>query len=96
MSKLDIVTVSTTFKPAAYQGGTMPAGLSLAVHCFRAAADGQLEHRIDDKHAAMIPPDGMADYALLWPECADLVRQLAPGVKLETALSKKKAAARRR
>jgi hypothetical protein len=37
------------------------------------AADGQLEHRMDDKLRATVPPESWADYCKEWPVCRDVV-----------------------
>jgi hypothetical protein len=50
--------------------------VTFAWHTFRRADDGQLEHLLDGRLWATVPPEGMRDYARTWPQCQDLVDQL--------------------
>lgn len=88
MSKIDRVGIGFSHSALAYadQNGApvtaMPTPM-LAHHHFFATPDGQLGHNIDGKLRAIVPPEGMAEYARLWPDCADLAKEL--GAKVATA-----------
>ena len=45
----------------------------VAIHVFRDGADGQLEHLIDGKLRATVPPEGWNDYVREYPDAADVV-----------------------
>lgn len=50
------------------------AGLPMmAIHTFAKGRDGQLEHSIDGKLRAQVPPEGWADYCREYPEAQDIV-----------------------
>lgn len=53
--------------------------LVLGWHRFFETADHQLGHEIDGDLRAVVPPEGMRDYAAAWPQCAELVGQLLRG-----------------
>lgn len=77
-----IATVSSNYSPRAYQRDgegelvTNPPPAALAQHEFRASADGELEHYIDGRLRATVPPEGLAGYAHFWPDCAPLAQTL--------------------
>lgn len=79
---LDIVIIGANASPAAYcdhETGkpvtTMPP-IQFSAHRFYETVDHQLGHDIDGVPRAVIPPEGMRDYAACWPACAALVDQL--------------------
>jgi hypothetical protein len=81
-SPLATVNVGTSFSPLAYcDANGRPATImptpTLAVHHFEARADGQMEHHIDGRLRAIVPPEGLADYARYWPDCLAVARTLA-------------------
>lgn len=41
-------------------------------HTVRAAADGQLEHYMDDKLRATVPPESWDAYCKEWPVCREV------------------------
>lgn len=45
-------------------------------HFVRPAADGQLEHWIDDKLRATVPPESWDAYCKEWPMCRDVADSL--------------------
>lgn len=58
-------------------GFDQSAGIPLlAIHTFEEAADGQLNHLIDGRLRATVPPEGWADYVRQWPEAGDIVDAL--------------------
>jgi hypothetical protein len=50
--------------------------LVMAVHEFVARDDGQLEHHIDGRLRAIVPPEGLRDYIEQWPACEPVARTL--------------------
>lgn len=54
---------------------TLPPA-ELASHVFEATADGCLLHTIDGFARALVPPEGIADYARCWPACEPVAREL--------------------
>lgn len=42
-------------------------------HTVRPAADGQLEHYMDDKLRAVVPPESWDAYCKEWPVCREVV-----------------------
>ena len=45
-------------------------------HTVRPAADGQLEHWMDDKLRATVPPESWDDYCKEWPVCREVADSL--------------------
>jgi hypothetical protein len=81
MHKLSLVVIGANFSPAAYQDAhgalvTMPPAPELALHEFRPGADGTLEHWMDGRLRATVPPEGLQGYADHWPQCAELAAML--------------------
>jgi len=78
---VNVITVGVNFSPKAYQDAegravtVLPSPL-LAVHEYAATADGRLLHRIEGRDRALVPPEGLDDYARLWPDCAPVVEAL--------------------
>ena len=77
-----LATIGTSFSPAAYcdrETGrpvtTLPQP-ELATHVFEPTGDGCLRHSVNGRERAIVPPEGLDDYALTWPACADLARTL--------------------
>lgn len=95
MSKLDVVTVGPLHSPRAYvdRETGKPTGVAPTVlfgtHRFFETDDHQLGHEIDGVLRATVPPDGMKEYAELWPDCKDLVGQLRRGSSAKTEKSEK-------
>ncbi len=50
--------------------GSMPM---MTIHTFAKGKDGQLEHHIDGRLRAQVPPEGWADYCREYPEAQDIV-----------------------
>lgn len=58
-------------------GFDMKNGLPvIALHVFRAADDGQLEHYIDGIKRAVVPPEGWENYVQTWPDAGDVIDSL--------------------
>jgi len=55
---------------------TSPPMPIMAMQEFKKAADGQLEHWIDGRLRATIPPEAWDDYAEMWPNAADFISGL--------------------
>lgn len=54
-----------------------PGNVPLVVmHTFEATSDGQLQHSIDGRVRATVPPEGWKDYCLTFPEARDIVDSL--------------------
>lgn len=83
-----IATIAANLSALAY-GNAPGLPVSLAFHEFDRAPDGRLAHVIDGKLRALVPPEGMRDYAEAWPDCRPLVEQLLnvpqPGADLSAA-----------
>lgn len=83
MSNKSIVTVGPRHSAKAYvdrdtgKPTASPPAVMFANHRYFETDDHQLGHEIDGKLVATVPPEGMADYAEHWPDCKDLVAQLA-------------------
>lgn len=73
-------------KTKSYYGFDKFAGVAvIAIHTFEAAPDGQLNHLIDGRLRASVPPEGWADYCRNYPEAKDIVDALTikPAAQLE-------------
>lgn len=58
-------------------GFDQSAGIPLmAIHTFQVAPDGQLEHIINGRLRATVPPEGWADYATTWPDAQSVIDAL--------------------
>jgi hypothetical protein len=86
MSKLSRIGYGLSVSPHAYTDQetgkltALPPAAVVALHEFRPAADGHLEHSIDGVLRAIVPPEGLAEYAKAWPDAAELVRAITgPG-----------------
>lgn len=71
-----VIHFGCNFSPAAYSGTLPAAPVILCAHEFAATADGQLEHRMDGKLCATVPPAGFDDYLHAWPQCAPVLAEL--------------------
>lgn len=77
-----VVTIGNAFSPEAYRAGQGSRGLEvmprpeLVQHEFLARADGQLEHLIDGRSRAIVPPEGFDAYVHCWPAAAPVVKTL--------------------
>lgn len=82
MSRIARVGYGANISPLAYtdretgQLTSMPPPPQLALHEFRPTDDGGIEHYIDGKLRASVPADALAEYARIWPDCADLAGEL--------------------
>lgn len=62
-------------------------------HTVRPAADGQLEHWMDDKLRAIVPPESWDAYCKEWPVCRDVVdsmrlpREQSPSAVLQETVN---------
>jgi hypothetical protein len=45
----------------------------MGIHTFSSTSDGQLQHEIDGKIRATVPPEGWADYCKEYPDAQDIV-----------------------
>jgi hypothetical protein len=82
MNPLAIATIGATFSPFAYSDRdtgrtltTVPTA-QLASHEFLPLPDGRMAHVIDGRERAIVPPEGLAEYARAWPQCAALAKAL--------------------
>lgn len=79
---IDAVGFALDVSPRAYfdqendRMATTPPMPIMAMHEFKESADHQLEHWIDGKLRATIPPEAWADYVAVWPIAADFVESL--------------------
>lgn len=97
----ELVTVGAAHSPKAYADEkgrpvTMAPLPELVNHHFSISDAGELVHAIEGRVRAVIPPEGMREYAELWPDSAPLVKSFlqtlravtgrpAPGAKPATA-----------
>lgn len=60
--------------------GGMPI---MAIHTFEPSSDGQLNHTIDGRLRATVPPEGWAEYVRQWPEAGDIIAAMTRRVEPE-------------
>lgn len=102
MSRIDVMVVGAGHAALAYADretgkptATPPAPVFVN-HRFYETVDHQLGHDIDGRLVAIVPPEGMKDYAEIWPDCADLVAALKKPLPSEKPPIEKKAAKKTR
>lgn len=71
-----VLSFGPNYSPRAYNGTLPGAPIQFAAHEFLATDDGQLQHLIDGKLCATVPPAGFRDYAECWPDAAPVIATL--------------------
>lgn len=71
-----VLSFGPNYSPRAYNGTLPGAPIQFAAHEFLATADGQLQHMIDGKLCATVPPEGLTDYRDCWPAAAPVIDTL--------------------
>lgn len=71
-----LTTFGANVSGAAYQGTLPAAPVMFVAHTFNALADGRLQHCMDGRQCAVVPPAGFEEYVRTWPACAPVVADL--------------------
>jgi hypothetical protein len=71
-----VVHFGPNFSGLAYKGTLPGSPIIFVAHEFKATADGQLQHLMDGRLVATVPPAGQGDYARTWPQCIPVLTDL--------------------